>query len=1113
MPESFVHLRVYSEYSVKDGAARLSEGGVVSRAAELEMPALGISDIGNMFGCVKFFQSCRRQGIKPVLGCEMPVEEERELSHMLLLCASEEGHLSMNTLLSRAYEENGGSLKAEWILEGNAGLLALSGGRRGDIGRAIAARDAKTATARAGRWREAFGDRFYAEVWRAEEDDGGFAAAVTNIAAQADIPVVATHPVQCARKDDAHMLAMRRCISHNRQLSDQPPPFADPPHLLSGEEMMRRFADMPEALENSSEIARRCSYAYRFGETHLPVMAAGTDKDSSQTLARLAAEGLQERGVPAGDEERYGERLRYELGVIGEMNYSDYFLIVADFVGWAKQEGIPVGPGRGSGSASLVAYALRITDMDPLKYGLLFERFLNPERVSLPDFDIDFCEEGRDRVIEYVRQKHGADRVAQIVTFGQIGARSAVRDIARVTGESYGFGDRVAKLIPGAPNMTIERALEETEDLKAEMKNSEEVRNLVEKAQQVEGLPRNIGTHAGGVLIAPSPIAEFCPLYAAEDTEGLVSQMDMTDVEKIGLVKFDFLGLRTLTLLHHAEQMLKERGDAPADFSLDNIPLDDPQVFALYARGDTMGVFQCESQGMREWMRRLKPDRFEEIVALMALYRPGPLNSGMVDSYVKRKHGEEEVSYPHESLQSCLQETYGVWVYQEQVMETARVLAGYSLGGADLLRRAMGKKMSEEMDRERGRFVEGASQKIPKDLAEKLFDTITEFAKYGFNKAHAAAYALVSYRTAYLKTHYPAALYAAVMTASAGDSDRLKKLADSAKEAGVKLLPPDVNRGGSQFGLSEQGEITYGMAAIKGVGKWLVEEIVKERDEVGARPFSDMIDFCRRMGPGSGGRMLARGGAISLAKAGAMDGLYDSRASMCATIPMAMEEGRAVGLFGEGTYSMRDAPPWSEHEKLLKEIEALGFPMSGSFYSLHQKFLQSAGLQGKLADVREEGNFRVAGVLSEVQSPRILRQRNERVLVLEDHSKTDFEVVASDSLLDSIKKLRTGVDLVIVEGRGGRRLRATKVWTLDEFAAESRRMVISCGDSASVQAMVRNLEKCKARDGGCEVRVAYEDARLRCDLSLGRAWRPNETLWETLQGLDGVATVKFSGAN
>ena len=1109
---AFVHLRVHSEYSVNEGAARLSpqnkneDDTVARRAAELGMPALGLADLGNMFGAVKFYESCRKQGIKPVIGCETPLSDDRKSKHhLLLLCADDEGYRNLNRLLTRAYGKNGGNINPRWLQDDNRGLIVLSGGARGEIGGALENNEMRRAVAVAGQWKECFGDRFYVETWRAREEDNG-AAAASAVAEKIGAPLVATHPVQCTRAEDVRMLAIRRCIAHNLPLSaaDRNPPFADLPYLLSVDEMRRRFSDMPAALANSADIAFRCNFAYPPSRPHLPQMETPDGETAAETLAKTARTGLQKRGIPKGAEAEYESRLQYELDIIIKMGYADYYLIVADFIGWSRREGIPVGPGRGSGAGSLVAYSVGITELDPIAYGLLFERFLNPERVSLPDFDVDFCVDGRDRVIEYVAQKYGADHVSQIVTFGQIGARSAVRDVGRVLNYPYSRCDWLARTIPGTPDITIDKALEESRELRQANEDDAEVQNLISLARTVEGLPRNIGTHAGGVLIAPEPIVNYCPLYAAADTNSMVSQMDMADLEKAGLVKFDFLGLKTLTILAHAEAMLRDIGALPDNFSLEQIPQDDAEVYKMYGRGELKGVFQCESRGMCEMMRRVKPDRFGDIVALIALYRPGPMQ--FMDEFIDGKHGRRRITYPHPDLEESLAETYGVWVYQEQVMETARRIAGYSLGEADLLRRAMGKKKPEEMKKQRDRFVQGA--KMSEKDAKELFGKLERFAEYGFPKAHAAAYALVSYRTAYFKVHYPAALYAAAMSAAAIDKD-LKDFMHCARNDGVRLLQPDINAGRKNFHLNDKGEIVYGLKSLKGVGGAFINDLTEVRGE---KPFANLFDFCRRI---AGKRQATSAAVENLIVAGAFDKLHPNRAAVLKTFPVAREDARSGnGLFGEA--SLSDTPPWNASERLTREQNAMGFALSGSMYELYKAFLGDLGLHPKtLKKAGEGGKFRVAGIYNGVSAPRALQKTGDKILILEDDSTHEFEAIVSGKKFDNLGKPKEGRDLLIAEGDMNRgRPRVSEVWTLDEYIARrARRIIATCKPDNNARALYETLSPAKDAEGSCDIVLQYEDDNVCCAVSLGDKWRPGKLLCDRLRNcVGGGVKVEYRSA-
>lgn len=1105
----FVHLRMHSEYDIPKGAARIGGAeSVVAQAARLQQPALALTDGGNIFGAVKFYRQCRAAGIKPIIGCELRLDEKHD-THLLLLVANTTGYVNLNRLLTRAYSEGGGTAHESWFGAAETeGIIALSGGGRGDIGRAIAQARLKQAETRAKFWRERFPDRFYVEVWRADEDDNSQAVAAAEIAHRLGLPLVATHPVQCTRQEDAEILNVKMCITAGVRTADEqrPRPLSDKPYLLSAEEMRARFADMPAALENSAELAKRCNFAFDFGKTHLPALPQ-QEHSSDDLLREEAVAGLARKVPQAG--EAYTQRLDYELQVIDDMGFADYFLIVMDFIRWAKEDGIPVGPGRGSGAGSLVAYVLDITTIDPLEHNLLFERFLNPERISMPDFDVDFCVNGRDRVIRYVEERYGRARVAQIVTLGTIGAKGAIRDTGRALGLPFPYCDRIARMIPDGLKMTIARALEESPDF-AEQQREEDAQRLIDLAGKVEGLPKAIGTHAGGVLIAPHPLEEFCPLYAAADTDTLVSQYDMLDIEKIGLVKFDFLGLRTLTILADAERAVRRH---TPDFSLEQVPLDDDATYALYSSGNTMGVFQCESPGMRELMRQLKPDRFADLVALVALYRPGPLNAGMDTSYIRRKHGQEEVEVPHDSLTGVLADTYGLFIYQEQVMEIARRIGGYSLGQADILRRAMGKKDEKQMASMRESFVQGSEGTLERTAAQKLFNDMAQFAEYGFNKSHAAAYALLSYRTAYLKAHYPAIFLAAVMSAEADNSKRINLLVKDARQAKLSVEAPDINRDVGDFCAVNARTIRFGLRAIKGVGSGHVEQLLKLRGEA---PFRDLFDFCKR----ANGTMPA---SImeALAQAGAFDSLHDNRAAVCATVPSALQEDTSSGsLFGggeSGGEALADVPAWTLHQKLHNEQQAYGFPFSASYYALYADILPQLPLaQRELGEVTAAEQILVAGNLLRLR--RRAGKQNNSTFVLGDDSG-EVEVLVPRPMLKTLiageEDLTTA--LVLVRGRafadfrGGCSIAATHLWRLNDYlAAQVHTVLVQCTAEMDANTLAALL---KPQNGG-KTRIVLrcaEDA-LTYDMDLGSGWGLDHACFQALRQHAGVREVSLQFA-
>ncbi|MFZ5661923.1 MAG: DNA polymerase III subunit alpha, partial [Pseudomonadota bacterium] len=975
MSAAFVHLHLHSEYSLADSTIRVDR--LVKRCVELGQPAVAITDLDNVFAAVKFYKAAEARGIKPIIGADVALADGNEAAtRMTLLCRDRTGYLTLSRLLTRAWMEGhrteGVALRPDWLREDNAGLFALAG-RASLAGRLVASHRHELAEAWLADWAGVFGDRLHLELVRARRDgEDAFNAFALYAAARRGIPVVASNDVRFLHADEFDAHEARVCIATGRVLDDpkRPREYSPEQYLKSTPEMAALFADVPDALDNALLLAKRCNVELKLGQYALPAFPVPSEHTIESWLRNQAREGLAQRLekyplAPGKTREDYDARLETELDVIIKMGFPGYFLIVADFINWAKQHGIPVGPGRGSGAGSLVAWALGITDLDPLPYDLLFERFLNPERVSMPDFDIDFCMDRRDEVIEYVARKYGRDRVSQIITYGTMAAKAVVRDTGRVLGHPYGFVDGIAKLIPNTLGITLEDALGRSEAAKkdpslasAELiqryQAEDEVRDLIDLALKLEDLTRNAGKHAGGVVIAPSPLSDFCPLFAEHDGEGRgrnpVTQFDKDDVEAVGLVKFDFLGLRTLTIIDWAVKAINRRRAKAGEPALDigALPLDDAETYKLFARGDTVAVFQFESRGMRELLKRAKPDTFEDIIALAALFRPGPLGSGMDREWVDRKHGNTEVTYPHPALEPVLAPTYGVIVYQEQVMQIAQVLAGYSLGGADLLRRAMGKKKPEEMAKERAKFEAGAAERgVDPKQASQIFDLMEKFAEYGFNKSHSAAYALVAYQTAWLKVHYPAEFMAAVLSSDMDNTDKVVGFLDEARALGLTVLPPDVNASAYMFEavVPEPGPqanrpdtIRYGLGAVKGVGRGVCEAIVEARR---AGVFTDLLDFCRRV---EGGK-LNRRALEALIHAGALDALGKNRASLMLQLPEVLKateqlarerEAGQVSLFGgfeTAAPALRIELPetdeWPLAQKLAGERETLGHYLSG----------------------------------------------------------------------------------------------------------------------------------------------------------------------------------------
>ena len=884
----FVHLRVHTEYSLVDSVVRVDP--LVDTLDKLGMPACAITDQGNVSALVKFYRAAFDRGIKPLIGADVWVAEsadDREPTRLTLLCQNRLGFKRLSALLTRSAA--GGSVAGrnvvlkEWLTVGALeGLIGLSGAQAGELGRALeAGRDARAPEV-LDYWRTLLPQRFYVELQRlGRPGESAYLGRAVELAAASGVPVVATNDVCFLGRADFEAHETRVCIGQGATLDDpsRARRYSEEQYLKSAPEMATLFADLPEALANTVEIAKRCSLELDLGRVFLPDFSADDGSPPRAYLKSRAELGLEERvrqlGIGAADEPRYRDRLARELDVIVKMGFEGYFLIVADFIAWARANSIPVGPGRGSGVGSLAAYALGITNLDPLAHDLIFERFLNPERVSLPDFDIDFCIEGRDRVIDYVSGRYGKERVSQIATYGTMAAKAVVRDVGRVLGMPYGYVDRIAKLIPFEIGITLDKALADDPELRSVYEKEDEVRGLIDRAKELEGLARTVGTHAGGVVIAPEALTEYMPLYAAET--GMLSQLDKDDLESIGLIKFDFLGLKTLTVIDKAlaaiNAELATRAEAPVD--IDAIPMDDAKTYDLLRHCRTTAVFQLESLGMRDLIKKLQPDRFDDLTAIVALFRPGPMQ--MATEFINRKHRKDGavVDYLHPKLEGILKPTYGVILYQEQVMQIAQVLAGYSLGGADLLRRAMGKKKPEEMAKQREVFVKGATERgVEAERAEYIFNQMETFAGYGFNKSHAAAYALIAYQTAWLKAHFTEAYMAAVLTADIDNTDRLVVLKDDCKQFGIALEPPDVNTSVFAFTVPGARRIRYGLGALKGVGQSAVDAIVSEREARG--PFKSMIDLCRRVDLQKINRRVLE----ALVRSGALDALGPNRATL-----------------------------------------------------------------------------------------------------------------------------------------------------------------------------------------------------------------------------------------
>ena len=1063
----FVHLRLHTEFSVVDGTNRIDE--TVTAAAADGQPALAITDLNNLFGGIKFYKEARARGVKPVIGAEVLLQglgkEGTQLSRLVLLVQNHQGYLNLCELLSRAWTRSAVKAQAvckpQWLRELGEGLITLSGAQAGPVGQALLQGDEQRAGELALELASIFPHRFYIELQRAgRADDEAHVAAAVQLAARMKLPVVATHPVQFTQPDDYEAHEARVCIAEGEILGNQRRVrrFTREQYFKSAAQMEQLFADVPSAIANTIEIARRCNLVLELGKPRLPAFPTPDAMPIEDYFRVTSHRGLAERmlrlypDAAKRDLEmpRYVQRLEFEIDTILTMGFPGYFLIVGDFINWAKSNGCPVGPGRGSGAGSLVAYSLKITDLDPLQYNLLFERFLNPERVSMPDFDIDFCQTNRNLVIDYVKDKYGKDAVSQIATFGTMAARAAIRDVGRVLDMSYTFCDGISKLIPNKPgqHITIAEALKQEPLLAERLEKEEDVRTLLALAQKLEGMTRNVGMHAGGVLIAPGKLTDFTPLYQQPGSESAVSQYDKDDVEAAGLVKFDFLGLATLTILEIAREFIAGRHQGQENFSFDCIALDDPLTYKLFSDGKTEAVFQFESRGMQGMLRDARPTRLEDLIALNALYRPGPMD--LIPSFVARKHGREDVEYPHPLVAEMLSETYGIMVYQEQVMQTAQILGGYSLGGADLLRRAMGKKKPEEMAEHRQIFRAGAAKnRIDERKADEIFDLMEKFAGYGFNKSHAAAYSLLAYHTGWLKVHYTAEFFCANMTVEMDDTDKLRVLfEDAQKNFGLSFEPPDVNRGVYRFEPISDKVIRYGLGAVKGTGQQAIEAIVRARQQGG--PFTSLYDFCVRVDR----TRINKRTVDALIKAGAFDALQRNRAALAASVDRAFDFASAAeanvnqgglfdtGLDGEQSHAastqepeLVQALPWGVKERLTLEKTAVGFYLSGHLFDeVALEVRRFARRQiDDLIDSREPQLL--AGIVSDL---RIINgQRGKLALFKLDDKSGTIDARADEALINANRHLLKEDELVIVMGKlqpdrfsGGLQLTVNQVWDL-----------------------------------------------------------------------------------
>ncbi|EJK2114888.1 DNA polymerase III subunit alpha [Vibrio navarrensis] len=1151
----FIHLRIHSDFSMVDGINKVPP--LVKKVAELGMPAMALTDFTNLCGLVKFYGAAHGNGVKPIVGADFKMQSDEfgeELTSLTVLAADNIGYNNLTLLISKAYlrghVQHQPVIDKAWLAELSTGLIVLSGARNGEIGKALLKGNSALVGSCVAFYQQHFPDRFYLELVRTgRSDEETYLHFAVELAEQTDLPVVATNEVVFISEDlfDAHEI--RVAIHDGYTLEDprRPKNYSPQQYLRSEEEMCELFADIPEALENSVEIAKRCNVTVRLGEYFLPAFPTDGMAETDY-LVMKSREGLEERleflfpdpEVRAQRRPEYDERLQVELDVINQMGFPGYFLIVMEFIQWSKDNAIPVGPGRGSGAGSLVAYALKITDLDPLEYDLLFERFLNPERVSMPDFDVDFCMDKRDQVIDHVAEMYGRDAVSQIITFGTMAAKAVIRDVGRVLGHPFGFVDRISKLVPPDPGMTLEKAFKAEPALPELYEADEEVKELIDMCRILEGCTRNAGKHAGGVVISPTTITDFAPIYADAEGHFPVTQFDKNDVETAGLVKFDFLGLRTLTIIDWAlgliNPRLEKEGKPPV--RIESIPLEDPASFRLLQNSETTAVFQLESRGMKELIKRLQPDCFEDIIALVALFRPGPLQSGMVDNFIDRKHGREAISYPdekwqHESLKEILDPTYGIILYQEQVMQIAQVLSGYTLGGADMLRRAMGKKKPEEMAKQRATFEAGAVKNgVDGELAMKIFDLVEKFAGYGFNKSHSAAYALVSYQTLWLKTHYPAEFMAAVMTADMDNTEKVVGLVDECFRMKLTVLPPDINSGLYRFNVDENGAIVYGIGAIKGVGEGPIDAILEARNKGGH--FKDLFDFCARIDLKKVNKRVIE----KLIYAGALDRLGPHRAAMMASLDDAVKAAsqyHQAEAFGQADMFgvLTDAPeevehkyiqvePWPEKVWLEGERETLGLYLTGHPVNAYLSELNKY-TSCRLKDAtptRRDQSLTLAGLVIAARVMTTKRGTRIGIMTLDDRSGR-MEVMLFSDALERYAELLEKDRILVVSGQvsfddfnGGLKMTAREVMDLG-----SAREKYARGVSVSVTAsqiddqffarFSRILEPHKA--GTVPVNVYYQRADARARLTLGTEWRvtPSDTLLDDLKMLLGKDQVEL----
>ena len=1136
---------------------------------ELGMPAVAVTDQTNLFAVVKFYRAARSAGVKPIIGSDFLMksgEDGDPPTEFTLLAINDNGYKNIIRLISRAYtegQEHGHALvQWEWLNGATDGVICLSGAGRGQVGRLLENGNTEEAEQCLKSWMALFENRYYIELHRTgRPGENEYIKSAVSMAQSADCPVVATNDVRFLNSEDFEAHEARVCINRGDVLADNSRrrDYSEQQYMRSPDEMTELFSDIPEAIENTREIARRCSVELHLGSYSLPEFPIPEGKTEAEFFREISHAGLTERLEFLFDtsssefpetEKEYRERLDFELGIIEQMGFPGYFLIVMDFIGWAKEHDIPVGPGRGSGAGSLVAYALKITDLDPMEYDLLFERFLNPERVSMPDFDIDFCMDNRDQVIGYVADTYGRDAVSQIVTFGTMAAKAVVRDVARVQGKSYGLADRLSKMIPFEVGMTLAKAHEQEEVLRDFLKEDEEAQEIWDLACQLEGVVRNCGKHAGGVVIAPTKLTDFSPVYCDEHGDGLVTQYDKDDVESVGLVKFDFLGLRTLTIIDLAVKMVNQKLSSEArSLDIDRIPLEDSATFELLQRAETTAVFQLESRGMKDLIKRQLPSRFEDIVALVALFRPGPLQSGMVDDFINRKHGRAELAYPHpkyqhEELKPILEPTYGIILYQEQVMQIAQVMGGFSLGAADLLRRAMGKKKAEEMAKQRELFLDGATGRgIDQELASNIFDLMEKFAGYGFNKSHSAAYALLAYQTAWLKTHYPAEFMAAVMSSDMQNTDKVVTFVDECHSMKIEVTPPDVNSGQYAFTVNENGEVVYGLGAIKGLGEGAIESIIEGRE--GEGDYKNLFDFCSRVDL----KRVNKRSLEALILAGALDNIGPdrpsgySRALMMALLPDAVKAAEQqntnanagiTDLFGEVVSSGAEGSegsvyetnqkiyPWSNRDVLQKEKDTIGLYLTGHPLDEYVEELYEV-CGNRISNLRVSRTKQsMGGLVIGVRTIKTKRGDTMCILTLDDRSGRIDVTLFSDAY-NAARDIISKDAVLVVSGQvehddytGALRVRGESAVTLYQVRSERVRSlrIILDSETSRPSDLVNQIKKSMVpyRGGNCSVHLNFKQNGFAGDFHFGEDWRlePKDELIHELKQILGAQSVSLT---